>query len=92
MHHHYFSEDTICAISTAAGMGAIAVIRLSGSESYQITEKYFRKSKSSTAKDEPQSHRLYFGQWIDETGLMVDEVLVSYFKAPHPIPERMPLK
>jgi tRNA modification GTPase len=82
MHHHYFSEDTICAISTAAGMGAIAVIRLSGPDSYKISEKFFRKAKTKPAKEAPRSHRLYFGQWVDETGLMVDEVLLSYFKAP----------
>lgn len=82
MQHHYLSTDTICAISTPPGMGAIAVIRLSGPESLELAGRFFRSSKIDLAKETPQSHKQYFGKLVDETGEMVDEVIISYFQKP----------
>lgn len=78
--------DTICAISTAAGASAIAVIRISGSESYKTALYIFRKNgKALNAKDiEP--NKAYYGEIFDpvlEDKPVVDEVLVTFFKAPH---------
>lgn len=64
--------DTICALSTANGMGAIAVIRVSGKEALTITSAIF--SKDLTTKE---SHTAYFGVIRDAEGLTVDEVLVT---------------
>ena len=66
------SNDTICALSTANGMGAIAVIRISGKEALTITSAIF--SKDLTSKE---SHTAHFGIIKDAQGLPIDEVLVT---------------
>ncbi len=74
--------NTICAISTAQGMGAIALVRLSGKESLAICNKIFRpKSKKRTLK-ELQANSTLFGT-IHENEEEIDDVVVSYFKAPN---------
>ena len=50
-------SDTICALSTSAGVGAIAIIRLSGGQSFEIVERVFSKSIA----DKP-SHTAHFGR------------------------------
>jgi tRNA modification GTPase len=72
-------DDTIAAISTPVGEGAIAVIRLSGSEAKSIASRVFR-GRGSVSKWEPR--RLYFGEVNDEHG-KVDQVLSTFFEAPH---------
>ncbi len=69
-------DDTICALSTPAGMGAIAVVRLSGNQAFSITEQLFSKKLSDKV-----SHTAHFG-YIKENGAVVDEVLVTVFKNP----------
>ena len=73
---HY--QDTIAAIATAAGTGAIGIIRLSGPQAIAITNSIF-KGADLTQKD---SHTLHFGHIIDAEQNMIDEVLVSIFKNP----------
>lgn len=70
------NKDTICAIATPAGNGAIAVIRLSGEKSFEILNSIF---KSKNQKRE--ANTVVFGQIIDNENI-IDEVLVSFFKAP----------
>ncbi len=70
-------SDTIAAISTAFGEAAICVLRLSGAESLTIANKIFR-GKSAAFKPRVQYH----GNMVDETGRVVDSVLLTYFKAP----------
>lgn len=74
------AEDTICAIATPVGLGGIGIIRISGKESCNIAEQIFLPSQ---AKFPLKSHRLYHG-WIrdPESGELVDEVLLSFMKAP----------
>lgn len=72
------SSDTICALATPSGVGAIAVIRVSGPEAFPAVEKFFL---GKILSDQP-SHTLHFGTLRDERGEVVDEVLVSLFKAP----------
>jgi len=72
------TEDTIVALSTAPGVGAIAVIRLSGNEAIAITNKVF-KGKDLTKQP---SHTIHFGTIRDEQDKVIDEVLVSLFVAP----------
>ncbi len=69
--------DTIAAISTALGIGAISIIRVSGPESISITNKIF-KGKNLT---EVSSHTINYG-YIKENEEIIDEVLVSVMKAP----------
>lgn len=74
-------QDTICAISTAQG-GAIGCIRISGSQSIQATQSIFRAHKRDTLLSERPSHSLTYGH-IYQGEELIDEVLVSLFRAPH---------
>ncbi|MFD2245091.1 tRNA uridine-5-carboxymethylaminomethyl(34) synthesis GTPase MnmE [Pontibacter ruber] len=78
MIHNLTTNDTIVAVATAPGVGAIAVIRLSGPEAISITNTVFR-GKDLTKQ---ASHTIHFGTIRDE-GKIIDEVLVSLFIAPH---------
>lgn len=75
------NQDTICAVATAQG-GAIGVIRVSGPEAISLTEKIFRPFKKGKVLHEQAPYSLSFGQIIDQEEV-IDEVLVSLFKAPH---------
>ena len=77
----FTQKDTICAIATPSGTGAIAIIRLSGPESLFIAFQFFTPVNSAVSLLNIESHKLYFGKIIFENAL-VDEVLLSYFKAP----------
>ena len=70
-------NDTICAISTSQGIGAISIVRVSGNEAIDIVNKIF-KGKDLTKVD---SHTINYGH-IVENDKVVDEVLVSIMKAP----------
>ena len=71
-------QDTICALATASGVGAISVIRLSGPEAISICDKVF----STKDLSEQLSHTVHFGT-IRNADKIVDEVLVTVFKAPY---------
>jgi tRNA modification GTPase len=71
-------EDTIAAISTAVGEGAIAVLRVSGPEAVNLVARIFR---GSTALEKMEPRRSYFGEIYDTTGV-VDQVLVTIFRRP----------
>ncbi len=58
-------KDTICAISTAQGMGAIAVIRLSGDQSIAVCEKLFRPAKAGKKLSEQKANTIHFGSITD---------------------------
>jgi tRNA modification GTPase len=77
------NNDTICALATPHGCGAIAVIRLSGSKSIEILEKVFTTKNLLPKKiAHKQSHTAHFGL-IVENKVIIDEVLVTLFKAPN---------
>ena len=75
------NEDTICAPATVPGTGAISVIRVSGPEALTIADKIIscRKGNISDAK----GYTIKFGSICDADGSVIDEVLVSIFRAPH---------
>jgi len=77
-----YNSDTIAAVATPPGMGAIAIIRISGKNSLETALKCFKPKNSKLSREEIQSHRLYFGEIISDEKVL-DEVLLSYFKAPH---------
>jgi tRNA modification GTPase len=74
--------DTICALATPQGVGAIGVIRVSGELTFEIVNKIF-KGKDLT---KVESHTIHFGTIRDYTesteGKIIDEVLLSVFKTP----------
>src|SRR6056297_93365 len=74
------NNDIICAISTPQGNGAIAVIRLSGDESIALTDKVFQSASNKKLIDQ-QPNTLHFGV-LKEGDKIMDEVVVSLFKAP----------
>ncbi len=75
-------NDTICALSTPPGMGAIAVIRLSGSASFEIIKGIFKPAEKGFEIAGAPSHTIHLGFIMNES-VMVDEVLLSLFKLPH---------
>ena len=75
------STDTICAIATAQG-GAIGVIRISGPEAISITAQHFRPIGGAPLT-ERKPRTAVFGHLIAGDGSMLDEVLVTLFRAPH---------
>ena len=74
-------NDTIVALATPSGVGAIAVIRLSGNEAIIIAEKHF-KSVSNKLLSRQATHTIHLGHIIDGEKT-IDEVLVSVFKDPN---------
>ena len=74
-----YRSDTICAISTPAGISGIAVIRISGPKALEYVDLIFRGKK--TLKD-LDSHKVIYGK-IHSNTEMIDEVYVSVFKKPH---------
>ncbi|MFN5786830.1 MAG: tRNA uridine-5-carboxymethylaminomethyl(34) synthesis GTPase MnmE [Flavobacteriia bacterium] len=68
-------QDTICAIATPNGLGAISVIRLSGKESLKIIQAVFSKDLSDKA-----SHTVHFGNFLSGQNVIIDEVLVTVFQ------------
>jgi tRNA modification GTPase len=83
----YSLDDTITAISSPIGEGGIGIVKLSGPDVLSILQTLFVPSKTSTPDDLtwiPVSHHLYHGHIVDpQDGEVVDEVLLSYMKAPH---------
>jgi len=77
-----FEQDTICALSTPPGKGAIALVRLSGKDSIVIVERIFRSSRESKLLTRQKANTLHYGQLV-EGEQIIDEVVVSLFKAPH---------
>ena len=71
---------TIASISTAPGIGGIGIIRMSGKECFEILDKIF-KAKNPQKIDEIKGYTIKYGNIVDDENI-VDEVLVSYFKAP----------
>ena len=74
----FLSDDTICAVATSPGMGAIAVVRLSGQQSHDIVCRLFHQHGKPFQKERIEGYRAYYGQIVD-----LDDAVVTFFKAPH---------
>ncbi|HRN27418.1 MAG: tRNA uridine-5-carboxymethylaminomethyl(34) synthesis GTPase MnmE [Ignavibacteriaceae bacterium] len=73
-------EDTIVALATPAGVGAISIIRISGPQSFFAIDEFFNgKTKIQNAT----SHTIHYGDIVNQDGEHVDDVLVSVFRAPN---------
>ncbi len=71
------NHDTICALATANGIGAIGIIRISGDDAIPVSAKIFDGKNLEKA----QSHTVHYG-FIKDGDEVIDEVMVSVFKAP----------
>ena len=72
------TDDTICAISTPAGVGGIAVARVSGKDAVTLVDKIW-KGKSLTKAD---SHTAHLGTIVDEHGEAIDQAVATVFRNP----------
>jgi len=75
-------QDTIIALATPSGMGAIAVIRLSGKGSISIVDAFFKSKTGNKRLTTQKSHTIHLGHIVDNNRF-IDEVLVSVFKNPN---------
>ena len=75
-----FTEDTIVALATPPGIGAISVLRLSGKQSFNSVDSIFQgKVKLSNAL----SHTIHYGKIFSDDGTLIDDVMVSTFRGPN---------
>ena len=75
------TSEVICAVSTAPGIGAIAVLRMSGTGCIALTDRIF-ESPSGKKLTGAKANTVHFGRILEE-GCLLDEVLVTIFHAPH---------
>lgn len=73
--------STIVAISTAPGIGGIGIVRMSGKDSFVILDRIFKPKKGFDI-DSVKGYTIKYG-YIVNNNEIIDEVLVSFFKAPH---------
>ena len=81
MINYQFTDGTICAPATIPGTGAISIIRVSGKEALTIADKIIHLSGGSLA--ETEGYRLRYGTIFEADGSVLDNVIVSVFRAPH---------
>lgn len=74
--------ETIAAIATAVSNGGISIIRVSGSEAFEVVDRIYRTKSGRKSIKDFASHTIHFG-YIEDKGNTVDEVLVSVFRAPN---------
>jgi tRNA modification GTPase len=75
-------NDTIIALATPAGVGAISVIRLSGENAITIVDAFFKSIKKGKTLKNQKTHTIHLGH-IVQNDILLDEVLVSVFKNPN---------
>ncbi len=75
-----YERDTIAAIATAPGRGGIGIVRVSGPQASSIARQVFRSRQSP---ERWESHRLYFGEFLDQHGRVIDRGLAVLMRAPH---------
>lgn len=76
-----YINDTICALATPQGSGAIGIVRLSGSGSIEIVDKFFVAHNGRKMAD-TESNKMVFGTF-SANGKLLDECMVAVFRAPH---------
>lgn len=75
-------NDTIVALATPSGSGAISIIRLSGADAISIADRHFKSVKTNKSLGKQKTHTIHLGHIVDATKI-IDEVLVSVFKNPN---------
>ena len=74
-------NDTIVALATPSGSGAIAVVRLSGNNAIAIVDAHFKSVINKKSLVQQKTHTIHLGHIVDE-GRTLDEVLISIFNPP----------
>ncbi len=77
----YMCEDTIAAIGTPIGKGAIGIVRISGKKALKILKELFR-TKKGERKETFEERKMYYGLVVNEFEEPIDEVLAVYMKGP----------
>ena len=77
------TSDTICAICTPAGSGAIATLRLSGPKAIDIADKVFHPAGAGKPLAEQPARTLHYGTAVDTAGTVMDDVVAAIYRAPH---------
>ena len=75
--------STICAISTAPGVGGIAVVRVSGPDAFKICDRIFRPKKVGKSLSTQKAYTLTYGSIVGNNDETIDEVIAAVFRAPH---------
>jgi tRNA modification GTPase len=81
--HTFNGSSSIAAISTAPGVGGIAVIRVSGPDAISLCNLIFKSKKKNFQFINQEAYTISFGSIINSTNETIDEVLMSVFRAPH---------
>lgn len=76
------NNDTIIALATSSGVGAIAVIRLSGEDAIKIANQFFKSKYGNKDLNRVKTHSIHLGNLMNGDRI-IDEVLISVFKDPH---------
>lgn len=79
----FVKKDTICAIATASGTAGISVVRMSGNDSHKIALSRFVKKANNLTIDNIIPNMMYYGEIVDFDNKTIDDVLLTFFKAPH---------
>jgi tRNA modification GTPase len=72
--------DTIAAVATPIGEGGISVIRISGENALQVADRGFRGKRTLV---EAPTHTAHYGKFLDEQGVLIDNVVALIFRKPH---------
>ena len=75
----YINDDTIVAVSTPHGMGGIAVVRVSGPQAVDTVARRWQGAPLGTMA----SHTAHLGRIVDSQGQLLDQVVLTIFRAPH---------
>ena len=75
-------SDTICAVSTASGLGAIAIVRVSGDHAIETVDSIFQSSRKNFKLNEAKTHTAHYGKILNDKTEVIDEVLATVFRAP----------
>ncbi len=81
MYQYQGIDDTIVAIATAQGPGAVGIVRLSGANAIAVADQIFQAKRQKPLAELP-SYRVYFGWACDSENAVIDEVLVTLMRAP----------
>lgn len=82
MRTSFLSDDTICAVATPSGVGAIATVRVSGPQTHAIVCSLFQRNGHPFPMEQIVGYHAYYGQLVS-TEEVLDEAVVTFFKAPH---------
>lgn len=72
--------DTIVALSTPVGTGAISIIRISGQKALDVLNEHF---VGLTKNIHPEHRKIYYGKWVDSEEITIDEVQVVFYQSPN---------